>query len=144
MNKNSIKVDINSIPGASVGNAKRMLPLKTDPELVDILSAKDIENIRKALRRVWSWSKARKICLARAVGKDGFPRCELCKTKVPKVYPDHIEPVGDVDSGFIARLWCSSTRLQAICKKCHNRKTKDERAFARALTPRKPIVRRKK
>ena len=92
------------------------------------MSKKDIEAIRRAVRQVWSWkSHARKICLARAVGADGFPRCEECKKKVPKVFADHIEPVGDVDDGFLKRLWCSSKELQAICKKCHDKKTAGER-----------------
>lgn len=100
---------------------------KNDVEKIDGLSPKDVEKIRRAIRQVWSWSWPRKLCIKRATGKDGFPRCEKCKRKVPKVYPDHITPVGDVDAGFISRLFCSSKKLQALCKKCHDRKTREER-----------------
>lgn len=97
-------------------------------EKIDGLSPKDVEKIRKAIRQVWSWSYPRRLCIARATGKDGFPKCEQCKKKVPKVYPDHITPVGEVDSGFIERLFTPSKNLQAICKKCHDKKTREERA----------------
>lgn len=100
---------------------------KINEKKIDGLSPKDVEKIRRAIRQVWSWSHPRKLCIKRATGKDGFPRCEGCKKKVPKVYPDHIAPVGDVDEGFIARLFCASTKLQALCKKCHDRKTREER-----------------
>lgn len=102
---------------------------KKQTEIVDGLSPKDIEKIRRAIRQVWSWSTPRKLCIKRATHKDGFPRCEACKKKVPKIYPDHIEPVGNVDSGFIARLFVPSIQLQALCKKCHDQKTRAERAL---------------
>lgn len=92
---------------------------KKEETPVDGLSRKDIEKIRRAIRQVWSWSYPRKLCIKRATGIDGFPICEICREKVPKVYPDHIIPVGSFDSGFVERLFCSSSSLQAICKKCH-------------------------
>lgn len=101
-------------------------------EKVDGLSAKDVENIRKAIRKVWMWSTPWRLCKARAVGKDGFSRCEQCKKKVPKVFVDHINAVGDVDGGFIERLFCPSSGLQALCKKCHDAKTRLERKHAEA------------
>lgn len=100
-------------------------------EKIDGLSPGDVEKIRKAIRQVWSWSYPRRLCLQRAMGKDGFPRCEgkshEGNRKVPKVYADHIQRVGDVDAGFLKRLFTPSTNLQALCKKCHDRKTKEER-----------------
>lgn len=96
-------------------------------QLIDGLNPKDIENIRKALRQVWSWSYPRKLCIARATDKNGFGRCELCRKRVPKLFADHIRPVGLVDAGFIDRMWCSSKFLQALCKKCHDKKTRQER-----------------
>jgi len=98
---------------------------------IDGLSPKDIERIRRAVRQVWSWSTPRRICIARATGKDGFATCEKCKTKVAKVYADHIDRVGDVDGGFIARMFRPSKFLQALCKKCHDKKTRDEKSEAR-------------
>lgn len=95
-------------------------------EKIDGLSAQDVAKIRSAIRKVWSWSWPKKLCTNRAVGKDGFSRCELCKKKTPKVFIDHITPVGEVDGGFISRLFCPSSGLQALCKKCHQTKTNAE------------------
>lgn len=109
---------------------------KKKPEKIDGLSPKDIEKIRRAIRLVWSWSHPRRLCILRANGPDGFPICEACKLKVPKIYPDHISPVGDVDAGFIERLFCPSKDLQALCRSCHAKKTRMERsqaAFTRNL-----------
>jgi len=97
-------------------------------EKIDGLGADDIRKIRTAIRQVWSWSYPRRLCVERATGKDGFPRCEKCKKKVPKVYPDHIQNVGEVDAGFIKRMFVSSQFLQALCRSCHGKKTRAERA----------------
>lgn len=95
------------------------------------LDAKTIERIRKALRQVWHWtSYSRKLCIKRALfGTRGFSKCEGCREVVPKVYADHIEPCGTVDAGFLDRLFVSSKHLQALCKRCHDAKTRDERAL---------------
>jgi len=101
---------------------------KIKVEKIDGLGPDDIRKIRTAIRQVWSWSHPKRLCMARAVGRDGFSRCEKCKKKVPKVFADHITPCGDVrDGGFIARMWCPSNQLQALCKKCHDLKTAQER-----------------
>lgn len=94
---------------------------------VDGLGPKDIAKIRVAIRKVWSWSHPRKLVLKRVALGNDYYRCEGCLKKVPKVYVDHITAVGDVDGGFIARLFCSSSGLQALCKRCHDLKTKLER-----------------
>lgn len=94
---------------------------------IDGLGPKDKERIRKALRQVWQWSHARKLCIAANTDKDGFGICENCFRVVPKVYADHIHKVGAVDSGFIERLFCSSKYLQGLCKHCHDKKTRQER-----------------
>lgn len=106
--------------------------MKKKREKIDGLSPDDIKKIRAAIRQVWSWSTPRQLCIARAIHIDGFPRCEnkRCPKRgkpVPKVHPDHITPVGDVDAGFITRLFCPSAYLQALCKKCHDQKTYIER-----------------
>lgn len=108
---------------------------KMTVEKIDGLSAKDIQRLRTAVRKVWSWSYPRKLCVERAIHADGFPRCEnkKCPQKgkpVIKVYADHIKPVGAVDGGFIARMWTPSRNLQALCKKCHDKKTREERKAA--------------
>lgn len=97
---------------------------KKKKHVFDGLNEKDCERIGKALRNVWAWSHSRKLCIERAVNSDGFPVCELCASQVPKVYIDHIEPVGTVDAKIIERLFVPSTKMQALCKKCHGEKTK--------------------
>lgn len=115
----------------------------TDPKAnVDGFSAKHKEQIRKATRQVWSWSYPRRICVARATDSEGFVYCEnsKCKSKgkpVPKIFVDHIKPVGAVDKGYLERLFCPSSGLQALCKKCHSIKTEQE-AAQRAAKKRKP------
>ena len=105
---------------------------KAVPEKIDGLSMVDVRKIRAAIRKVWHWSYPKKLATARATKKDGFAYCEAkdCPAKgkkVPKVYIDHIEAVGDVDAGFIKRLFCESKKLQALCKSCHTKKTNEER-----------------
>lgn len=107
--------------------AKKRVKKRT--EKVDGLGPDDIRKIRTAIRKVWHWSYARKLVVKRATGKDGFPFCEKCRSKVPRHYIDHIKKVGDVDGGFIARLFVSSKGLQALCKACHDAKTKAERTI---------------
>ncbi len=97
---------------------------KKKKELTDGFNEKDKERVRIALRKVWAWSYSRKLCLERAIGPDGFSICEQCKTKAPKVYPDHIKPIGEVDTLIIERMFIPSTQMQALCKKCHGEKTK--------------------
>ena len=69
--------------------------------------------------------------------EDGFPRCEnlACPSAgaaVPKVFVDHIDPVGEVGGpSYIQRMFIPSVRLQALCKKCHDAKTKAERRAAK-------------
>ena len=97
---------------------------------VDGLSPHDIKKIRNAIRQVWHRSHVRKLCVNRCIGKDGFSYCEKCKKRSPKVFIDHITKVGEVDGGFIKRLFTPSKNLQGLCKKCHDLKTKEERAEA--------------
>ena len=95
---------------------------------VDGLGSREIKDIRSAIRQVWHRSHARKLCVNRCIGEDGFSYCEKCKKRAPKVLIDHIVQVGDLDAGFIQRLFIPSKGLQGLCKSCHNPKTKTERA----------------
>lgn len=83
--------------------------------------------IRIAVRQVWSWSYQRKLVIERCTGFDGFPFCELCGERCPKVFVDHIKNVGDVDEGFLDRMFVPSKYLQGLCKPCHGKKTNEER-----------------
>lgn len=103
---------------------------------IDGLDPIDAEKLRKAIRQVWSWSLAPRLVRARSLGPDGFPRCEnkKCESRgrpVPKSFVDHVKPIGVFDAGFIERCFRPSRELQALCKKCHDKKTKLE-AQARA------------
>lgn len=100
---------------------------KAKAEKVDGLGPDDIKKIRSAIRQVWHWSHAKKLVVKRCTKADGFPYCETCKKRCPKIFVDHIKQVGDVDGGFIYRLFVPSKQMQGLCKKCHNLKTKDER-----------------
>ncbi|MBX3018009.1 MAG: HNH endonuclease [Bdellovibrionaceae bacterium] len=106
---------------------------KAKPEPVDGLGPKDAERLRKAIRQVWAYNHARKLCLRRAVGENDIGTCEICGAKVGKLYADHIDPVGTFDPRtFIERMFLPSEKLQAVCKTCHGRKTREE-AKARRL-----------
>jgi len=93
----------------------------------DGLGPLEKKKIRTALRLVWHRSFPRKEAVKRAALPGDYFRCEKCKTKVPKICVDHIVPCGEVNSGFIKRLFCSSKGLQCLCKKCHLIKTRKDR-----------------
>lgn len=96
--------------------------------LVDDLGPRDFERIRTALRQVWSWSYPRRLCIARATDKKGFGWCEECKARVPKLFADHITPIGVIDREFrLTQMFRPSKFLQALCGKCHGRKTREEK-----------------
>ncbi len=97
----------------------------------DGLGPHEIKQIRSAVRLVWQRSHARALVAKRCVGADGFSYCEMCKEKTPKLRIDHILRVGDLDSGYIPRMFVPSTQLQGLCSKCHNEKTKAEKKAAK-------------
>lgn len=109
---------------------KRQKLAKTDG-----LGPLEIKKIRSALRLVWHRSHARKLVVERCTGKGGFTFCEKCKKKTPHLKIDHIEKVGDLDGGFIARLMTPSINLQGLCTYCHADKTKEERRLDRIKNP---------
>lgn len=103
---------------------------------VDGLSRGDIIKLQKAIRKVWSWSHPKKLCVKRSLHADGFPRCEnpKCKKKkVAKIFVDHIRAVGSWSDQYIERMFCPSTELQALCGPCHNAKTKVDNAKLKKL-----------
>lgn len=110
---------------------------KEKPPKVDGLGPDDLKKIHKAVRQVWMWSYPRRQAVARAMDAKGFPKCERCGKRSPKVSIDHIDPVGEIGGpDYIARMWCPSDRLQGLCKACHAPKTKRE-GKARAVGRRK-------
>lgn len=106
-----------------------MAKKKSSDKIDGEISPKEVIRLRGAIRQVWGWeSLARRICLKRAALPEDFAKCELCKKIVSKVYADHIEVMGSpTASDYIVRMWCHSSKLQALCKKCHGKKTRQER-----------------
>jgi 5-methylcytosine-specific restriction endonuclease McrA len=126
-----------------------------------MLSTKERNLIKGAIRRVFSRSDLRKQVLERA--RDGYrdhhdperPRvtkwgaCEMCEEPCPlyKMEVDHINPIVPVDrtledmswDELIARIWCSQEKLQAVCKSCHRAKSKTENAVRRANKKEKKV-----
>ncbi len=96
----------------------------------DGLGPHEKKKIRAAVRQVWHRSYARKLCVDRSTDSSGYSVCELCKKRNPKNKIDHIHTVGEVGPGFIERMFVPSSQLQALCKKCHDAKTRVERAAA--------------
>lgn len=97
-------------------------------EKTDGLGPHEIKKIRSALRLVWHRSHSRRLVVLRCTGEDGFTYCEKCKKRTPQLKIDHIKNVGEVDEGFLKRLFIPSKHLQGLCHPCHKIKTKAERA----------------
>jgi len=113
---------------------------KKRPEKTDGLGPLEIKKIRTALRLVWHRSHARRLAVARCTKPCGFMFCEKCRRRTPKAYIDHLVACGDMDGGYIARLFCRSQDLQGLCLECHRIKTKQERAEAKVNA--KPSLKR--
>lgn len=106
-------------------------PKKEKVKPCDGLGRHEIAKIRSALRQVWHRSMARRLTVKRSSVEGDLYKCETCSNIVPVIKIDHITPCGDVDGGYIERLFCHSYKLQAMCKKCHNEKTKEERRLSK-------------
>lgn len=95
---------------------------------IDGLGSYEMKKISSAIRLVWQRCKARQITVKRCQDDDGYYWCERCHNRTPSIKIDHIIPVGTLRDGFIERLFCTSNRLQGLCKDCHKIKTKEENA----------------
>lgn len=99
---------------------------------IDGLGPREKAKIRNALRDVWRYSLQHRMVVKRCLmvgDKQGRSRCEGCKKPTAKVFVDHITPCGQIDRGFIERLFIPSKFLQGLCKGCHDPKTKAERGL---------------
>lgn len=104
---------------------------KREKAKIDGLGPDDLRRIHKALGQVRTWSYPVRLVRARAVDKQGFPVCEgkahKGKRRVPKIQIDHLDPIGEIGGPcYIDKMFVSSKRLQALCKKCHGPKTRAE------------------
>lgn len=114
------------------------------------LTKKDKGLIKGSMRRVFSRSDLRKKVMDAAEIKHHDPkrprvgkwvRCAVCKLPSPKYLSacDHISPVVPIESSIDAmgldetadRIWCVESNLQAICKPCHDAKSKKENSERR-------------
>ena len=111
--------------------------------------------IVSALRKISSCWKPKQACIKKARVSMGKYKCECCghivpvttegvwksgkkegkKRRIKNIVADHISPVVDPNIGFlnwdeyIKRMFIE-TGWQAICKSCHDKKTKEETAIA--------------
>jgi 5-methylcytosine-specific restriction endonuclease McrA len=97
--------------------------------------------IKKALRGVARYMPSKQKCLELAKhptekGKRGgamyiCAHCGLC-FPLKDVQVDHIEPVAPLDkeiedwNEYIERIFCDHTKLQVLCKECHQVKSNRE------------------
>ena len=106
---------------------------KTKLEKVDGLGPNEIRKLKIVIRQVWAWSHARMLVIKRCSLPGGYYRCEnqKCKKrKHPKIYVDHIEPIGTFHpETYILRSFVPSDRLQGLCHDCHKIKTKADNAL---------------
>jgi 5-methylcytosine-specific restriction endonuclease McrA len=92
------------------------------------------------------WAPARE-CLTKARIARGVYKCQSCSDIVnsKEIKIDHIEPVIPLE-GFknwdevVVRLFCEEDKYQAICKKCHDEKTKKENDQRKAYRKEKAIL----
>lgn len=98
---------------------------------IDGLNAHTKQRIKNTLRDLWRQTEPWKLVKKRVELPEGFFKCESCQQRVPKVFIDHIQAVGALDSGFIDRMFVSSVHLQALCVSCHKEKTKQDLANMR-------------
>lgn len=96
-------------------------------EKTDGMGPLEVKKIRSALRLVWHRCYSRSLVTKRCTDGEGYPFCERCLKRTPQLKIDHITQVGELDGGFLKRLFCPSEELQGLCKKCHTEKTKEER-----------------
>lgn len=105
--------------------------------------------VMSALRRTTMRWGPIATCLKRArTGRNEYT-CAECRTTVPStikvdgrrvkfIHVDHIQPIIDPEIGFegwdvlVDRLFCEADNLQALCGTCHEEKTNNEKAIAKA------------
>ena len=90
---------------------------KSKLQKTDGMGPLEIKKIRSALRLVWHRSYARALAIKRCIGEDGFSYCENCFKRAPAIKIDHVVQVGDLNAGFLKRLFSvqrTSSPLQNV------------------------------
>lgn len=76
-----------------------------------------------AMRKVWRWSPARA-----QVKRDAKGVCAKCGDKPERLEIDHKEGVAyESWNAYMSTLFCEADKLWALCKKCHKKKSAEER-----------------
>lgn len=78
------------------------------------------------------WEPAKNVITKSRIAR-GMYECSLCKKIVghKEIKADHINPVVPVDgftdwNDIVSRMFCEESGFQALCKICHDEKTKKE------------------
>lgn len=114
------------------------------------MTVKERNLLKGAIRRVFSRSELRKqaVEVSRVQHTDvnrprvtKWSKCPECKEFTPtyKMEVDHQEPIVPLNSSLeqmswddvVNRTWCDEKGLVALCKICHNMKTKAENKIRR-------------
>lgn len=109
------------------------------------ITKKEQNLIKGAVRRVFSRSDLRRKIVELSIVQHSdadrsrvktWCKCPKCNQFIPKSYMevDHITPIVGIHETLddltwdtvIDRIWCEEHNLEAICKECHNEKTKLE------------------
>lgn len=105
---------------------------------------------KNQLRKISKYWSEKTIVYHRTKVSPGKYRCESCQEvfKQKDLQIDHIEPVIDVEVGFvdwnvyIERLFCTADKMQGLCKPCHQTKSSLENTIRREV--KKATLKKKK
>jgi 5-methylcytosine-specific restriction endonuclease McrA len=109
--------------------------------------------LKGAIRRVFSRSELRRKIIDSSLQKEysdpsrkrvtRWGKCASCKKLEPAylMQVDHKEPIVPIGMTLeemawdkvIENVWCDESKLQALCKDCHKKKTKEEQKERRLL-----------
>lgn len=100
-----------------------------------MISARIKKFLIPILRKSWLRWPARQNVIKQARVERGSYQCNICKQvgfKRQDLHVDHISPVVNIEDGFktldeyATRLYVEEDQLQAVCKTCHEIKTRNE------------------
>lgn len=96
-------------------------------------STERVSFLRNGLRKLWLKWPPRYHTIAAAKVERGKYMCAGYETDAhivarKEIHVDHIVPLGEWETwdDMIAHLFCSSDKLQILCKNCHSRKSANE------------------
>lgn len=107
--------------------------------------------IRVLRRESLKWPARNKVYKAARVARGQY-KCAICGciSRAKDTFMDHVDPVVSVTDGwqgfdvFIERLFVPEEGWQAVCKTCHDAKSKEENTIRREEDPSNVDFRKKK